>query len=225
MDSTSSGKKAGFLPCEKKRSRKCFLSHPGLQPKIETRMTPQHSFEIATVPRNTNQSHFWKSTPFLSLSISLLFVKRTQISQEGQEIDVLMLVTIFQKNKVNRKQQQTQEYSTKSISTMGVATATTPLEEKRNLTNEEFTKAVQQVVFDLGVDEEQAKKWVVQEVKTLQEKDQIVTREIAVVKVDAHHVDDKDVPAELQERTHERLSLYQLIKEKVDAVKAQNAGD
>jgi len=136
-----------------------------------------------------------------------------------------MLVTIFQKNKVNRKQQQTQEYSTKSISTMGVATATTPLEEKRNLTNEEFTKAVQQVVFDLGVDEEQAKKWVVQEVKTLQEKDQIVTREIAVVKVDAHHVDDKDVPAELQERTHERLSLYQLIKEKVDAVKAQNAGD
>jgi hypothetical protein len=105
-----------------------------------------------------------------------------------------------------------------------ISTMADPIEMLKTtpLNQEQFEKAVKQIVFDLGVPEEKARAFAEEaHDKLLNDADAVVTRELVVVKADTIHLDDEDVPAELVERTHENTpwidvgKIVSYVKEKV----------
>jgi hypothetical protein len=94
------------------------------------------------------------------------------------------------------------------------------------LTEEEMSKAVKQIVFDLGVDTDQARKWAEEaQEELINERNTKVTKEVVTCVADAKHIDDDKVPAELVARNHgtSKLPGADLANGIVNAVKNAHA--
>jgi len=82
-----------------------------------------------------------------------------------------------------------------------------PSEQKhstRELSDEEMDRAVEQIVFDLGVEKDKARQWAEEaQEELINERDGAVTKVTVAIVADTAHVGDEDVPAEFVPRTHE----------------------
>jgi hypothetical protein len=91
------------------------------------------------------------------------------------------------------------------------------------LTEEEMGKAVKQIVFDLGVEKDQAQKWAEEaQDKLMNERESKVTKETVTVVADTEHIEDEQVPAELVSRDQGQTKLpgADLVNGIVNAVKS-----
>lgn len=93
-----------------------------------------------------------------------------------------------------------------------------PEPKKQFLKEEEKKGAAEQIVFDLGVNQEQAKEWAEESEAKLREDDKLVTKQTVVVKTDTEHVHDEDVPAELKDRDQSAPTMADHVKRITNAI-------
>ena len=94
------------------------------------------------------------------------------------------------------------------------------------LTEDEMTKTVEQIVFDLGVSADDARQWAEEaQEEIINERNTKVTKEVVTCVADAKHIDDDKVPAELVSRVQGTTKLpgADLANGIVNAVKAAHA--
>ena len=96
-------------------------------------------------------------------------------------------------------------------------------QKKQFLKEEEKDAAAEQIVFDLGVSNDKAKEWVEEAENELRDNDKLVTKQTVVVKTDAKHVDDEDVPANLEDRDMSAPSMSDHIKRISNAITSDTA--
>ena len=93
--------------------------------------------------------------------------------------------------------------------------------KKMFLKEEEKEEAVEQIVFDLGVNKDQAKAWAEESEVKLRENDKLVTKQTVVVKVDTDHINDEDVPANIEDRDQSAPKMSDHIHRIANAIKSK----
>ena len=93
-------------------------------------------------------------------------------------------------------------------------------DKKQFLKEEEKETAAEQIVFDVGVSTDQAKEWVEEAASELRDNDKLVTKQTVVVKTDAKHIDDEDVPANLEARDMSAPTMSDHVKRISKAIKS-----
>ena len=94
-------------------------------------------------------------------------------------------------------------------------------EKQTRLSEKEMEEVVIHIVFDLGVSKDQAREWAEEMQEKLLKEKSLVSEQTIITKVDAAHVDDEEVPAELTERDQSRPTMVDLAKDLFERIKKE----
>ena len=94
-------------------------------------------------------------------------------------------------------------------------------EKQSRLSEKELEEVMIHIVYDLGVSKDQAKQWAEDMQERLLKEKKLITEQTVITKVDAEHIDDEKVPAELHDRDQHRPTMAELAKDLFDRIKAE----